>query len=131
MEVVCAVLRRDTELLLALRPEGKKLAGNWEFPGGKIEHGESSEEAVKRELVEELGCQVEVLRKGPVVLHTYPWCVVRMHSLECVLAPGSPEPHALEHDALAWVRPEELGSYALAPADVPLLPWVASLFDAE
>lgn len=125
------MLRCGPDLLIALRPEGKRLAGLWEFPGGKLEPGETPEVAVQRELMEELGCQVETRQSGPIIMHTYPWCVVRMHSLECVLAPGSPQPSALEHQALAWVRPEKLSSYNLAPADLPLLPWVASLMEAE
>lgn len=128
VEVVCAVLRREGTLLVARRPAGKKLAGLWEFPGGKIEPGETAEAALRRELREELGCEAGVLRRGPVILHEYPWCTVRMHSFECALGAGSPEPAALEHDEIAWIMPAEMLRLDLAPADAPLIPWVRGLF---
>ncbi len=130
VEVVCAVLRRGGRLLVARRPAGKRLAGCWEFPGGKIEPGETAEAALLRELREELGCAARVLRRGPVILHEYPWCAVRMHSFECALEAGGGEPAALEHDEIAWIEPAELDRLELAPADVPLAPWARGLFEA-
>jgi 8-oxo-dGTP diphosphatase len=119
--VVCAILFKEGRILLAQRPPGKKLAGQWEFAGGKIEPGESAEAALHRELQEELGCSVRILRELAPVTHDYPWCRVVMTPFICELAPGSAEPHPHEHTALAWVKPKNLRDYDLAPADVPLL----------
>ncbi len=127
VDVVCAVIRRGAEVLVARRPEGKRLAGLWEFPGGKLEPGEAPEAALHRELQEELGCHVCELLAGPEVVHAYPWCTVRMFAFACLLDPAGPEPSALEHEALAWVAPGDLDRLDLAPADQPLLPWVRAL----
>lgn len=127
LDVVCAVIRRSREVLIARRPEGKSLAGLWEFPGGKIEPGEPAATALHRELYEELGCRVAGLQPGPEVLHAYPWGRVRLFAFACSLDAGGPEPRALEHAALAWVLPEQLTEFDLAPADLPLLPWVRTL----
>jgi 8-oxo-dGTP diphosphatase len=113
VEVVAAVVRRDQEYLVCLRPAHKRHGGLWEFPGGKLDPGESLAEAARRELHEELA--VEVVRVGPV-LH-------RAHD------PGSPftirfveveirgDPVALEHDALVWAAPDGLLDLPLAPGD--------------
>ena len=127
VEVVCAVICRGREVLIARRPAGKRLAGLWEFPGGKLEPGELPEAALHRELVEELGCRVVELLAGPEVVHAYPWCTVRMFAFACRLDLEGPAPAALEHEALAWVAPERLTDFDLAPADLPLLPWVRAL----
>ncbi|MEZ5387100.1 MAG: (deoxy)nucleoside triphosphate pyrophosphohydrolase [Prosthecobacter sp.] len=119
--VVCAILFREGRILLAQRPPGKKLAGMWEFAGGKIEPGESAENALHRELQEELGCEVSILRELAPVTHDYPWCRVVMTPFICELAPGSAEPHPHEHTELAWVKPENLRDYDLAPADLPVV----------
>ena len=113
IRVVAAVVERDGRLLLCRRPRGKRHAGLWEFPGGKLLPGESIEEAAGRELAEELA--VEVLSVGDLLLELpdpgSPF-VVEFHPVEI-----AGEPVALEHDALAWVRPEELGGLDLAPGD--------------
>jgi 8-oxo-dGTP diphosphatase len=127
VEVVCAVICRGREVLIARRPAGKRLAGLWEFPGGKLEPGEPPEAALHRELLEELGCRVVALQPGPEVVHAYPWCTVRMFAFACRLDPDGPVPVALEHEALAWVAPERLTDFELAPADLPLLAWVRVL----
>jgi 8-oxo-dGTP diphosphatase len=128
VEVVCAVICRGGEVLMARRPAGKRLAGLWEFPGGKLEAGEAPAAALHRELVEELGCRVVDLQAGPEVVHAYPWCTVRMFAFACRLDPAGPEPRALEHEAIEWVAPERFMEFDLAPADLPLLPWVRALF---
>lgn len=113
IRVVAAVVERDGRLLLCRRPEGKRHAGLWEFPGGKLLPGESIAEAARRELAEELA--VEVLSVGDLLLELpdpgSPF-VVEFHRVEI-----AGEPVALEHDGLAWVRPEELGGLDLAPSD--------------
>ena len=119
--VVCAIIFKEGRILLAQRPPGKKLSGQWEFAGGKIEPGESAENALHRELREELGCSVRITRELAPVTHDYPWCRVVMTPFVCELAPGSDEPHPHEHTALAWVKPENLRDYDLAPADLPVV----------
>ena len=114
--VVAGVVRRKGRLLLCQRPEGKRLGLLWEFPGGKVEAGETPEAALERELKEELnvttrtGRVLDVLRAddrngGDLLLLFYESEIV------------SGEPETVECRALAWVRPEEAAAYDLAPAD--------------
>lgn len=124
VHVVCAILERDGLVLVAERPEGKRLAGYWEFPGGKVEPEESPETALHRELEEELGCKVEVLAAGPAVLHEYGWGSILLHPFRCRLQPSSREPEAREHAALKWVEQHRLVGTKLAPADIPVLAWL-------
>jgi 8-oxo-dGTP diphosphatase len=119
--VVCAILVRGDRILLAQRPPDKKLGGLWEFPGGKVEAGESAEAALHRELHEELGCTVRITQTLAPFVHAYDWGRIELIPFVCELAEGSPEPHAHEHTALAWVERGELKEYELAPADVPLV----------
>jgi 8-oxo-dGTP diphosphatase len=121
--VVCALIWNptQTELLIARRPPGKHLAGLWEFPGGKIDPGESAEQALHRELQEELGCQVDILLTLPEIPHTYPWVEILMTPFVCRLTPTSAPAQALEHTELAWVTWDQLPDYDLAAADLPLL----------
>lgn len=119
--VVCAILVRGERILLAQRPPDKKLGGLWEFPGGKVEAGESAEAALHRELQEELGCTVRITQTLAPFVHAYDWGRIELIPFVCELAEGSPEPHAHEHTALVWVERGELRSYELAPADVPLV----------
>ncbi len=119
--VVCALIVRDDRVLLARRPAGKHLALKWEFPGGKVEPGEDAEAALVREIKEELGCEIEVLRALPAHEHEYERGRIRLIPFLCRIAEGSAEPCAHEHDALAWARVEELMDYDLAPADVPVV----------
>jgi 8-oxo-dGTP diphosphatase len=119
--VVCAILVRGDRILLAQRPPDKKLGGLWEFPGGKVEAGESAEAALHRELQEELGCTVRITQTLAPFVHAYDWGRIELIPFVCELAEGRPEPHAHEHTALAWVERGELKEYELAPADVPLV----------
>lgn len=119
--VVCALIERDGRLLLAQRPVDKHLPRKWEFPGGKVEPGEDSTAAIIREIREELGCEVEITRALPRFPFTYGMVIIEMIPYVCVLAAYSPEPHPHEHLALAWALPNELLSYDLAPADVPVI----------
>lgn len=118
MRVTAAILWRAGEVLLARRTRPRWLAGKWEFPGGKIEPGESPETCLARELAEELGIQVEVAAHFMNTVHVYPELTVELVVHEVRLVSGQPTPH--DHDRLAWVRPEQLQSYDLVPADLPI-----------
>lgn len=128
VDVVCAVIRRqDGRILVAQRPAGKHLAGFWEFPGGKIDPGETPEAALHRELEEELGCAVDIEATGPLVLHAYDWGSIRLHPFLCRLASRSPAPQAHEHSALDWIFQKNLSGLSLAPADVPVVKWLVQM----
>jgi 8-oxo-dGTP diphosphatase len=119
--VVCALIERDGCLLLAQRPAHKHLPLKWEFPGGKVEAGEDPAAAIRREIREELGCEIQVVRALPDFLHDYSPVVIRMLPFVCRFAPASAEPQPHEHRAIAWVRPPALRSYDLAAADLPVV----------
>jgi 8-oxo-dGTP diphosphatase len=121
--VVAAVALVDVDgrVLLAQRPEGKVMAGLWEFPGGKVEPGETPERAVIRELKEELGLDVEHSCLAPLTFasHAYEGFHLLMPLYVCRVWRGTPTPH--EHQRLAWARPRDLDRYAMPPADRPLV----------
>lgn len=128
VDVVCAVIQQqDGRILIAQRPPGKTLAGLWEFPGGKVDPGEEPSQALHREIMEELGCEVTLLRVGPPVLHEYAWGCIRLHPFLCELTEGSPLPYAHEHTALEWVFQKNISLPNLAPADIPILRWLGAL----
>jgi len=118
--VVAAVIERGGRVLLAQRPGHKHLALKWEFPGGKVEPGETAEAALLREIREELNGEVCVIRPLPRFTHTYDRTTIEMIPFVCHLVPGSPEPQPAEHVAIAWVLPHELAGYDLAAADLPV-----------
>ena len=119
--VVCAVIEREGRVLIAQRPPHKLMPLKWEFPGGKVELGEEPTAAIVREIREELGCTVTVLRALPPFTHDYKTVVITMIPFVCALTPDSPAPHAHEHVALAWVPPAGLHAYDLAAADWPVV----------
>lgn len=120
--VVAAVITDDRgRFLLAQRPAHKKLGLKWEFPGGKVEPGETPEAALARELREELGIEITGIEPLPLFRHDYGFAVIDMIPLRCRLAPASPVPHAHEHVGLVWAELAALGSYDLAPADLPVV----------
>ena len=119
--VVCAVIEHEGRLLLAQRPPDKHLPLKWEFAGGKVEPGENPAAAIAREIREELGCEIVILRALPGFPYDYTRVVIEMIPFVCVLAPGSPAPHPHEHVALAWVTPDQVTNYDLAPADLPVV----------
>ena len=113
IRVVAAVVERDGRLLLCRRPEGKRHAGLWEFPGGKLHPGEAVADAARRELAEELA--VEVLAVGERLLALPDPGSAFVVEFYPVKIAGQPE--ALEHAELGWFRPEELACLDLAPSD--------------
>ena len=120
IDVVAAVLRdREGRVLIAERPAGKPLAGYWEFPGGKLEHGEPEAEALKRELHEELGIEVQAAYRLLGFSHLYPERRVHLHVWRVTRYSGTPAAH--EGQSLAWGKPERLMDWKLLPADEPIV----------
>jgi 8-oxo-dGTP diphosphatase len=117
-----ALIDPDGRVLLAQRPEGKSLAGLWEFPGGKVEPGESPEAALIRELQEELGIDTWASCLAPLTFasHSYPDFHLLMPLFACRKWNGIVT--GCEGQSLAWVRPENLRDYPMPPADLPLIP---------
>ena len=122
VKVVCGIIQRlDGAVLVAKRPVGKHLAGKWEFPGGKLEKGEGEEKALRRELLEELGCRVNIVVKLHHSHHTYEHGIaIEMIPIICELMEGSDPPTDLEHEEIRWVVANEIGAYDLAEADLPV-----------
>ena len=123
----CALVDADGRVLLAQRPEGKSLAGLWEFPGGKVEPGETPEETLIRELDEELGIQTKVACLAPLTFasHTYDDFHLLMPLYICRRFEGVAR--GREGQAIKWVRPKALRDYPMPPADEPLIPFLVDL----
>ncbi len=124
--VVAAVIRRGSRILIAQRREGGERGGQWEFPGGKVESGESDPEALRREIREELGCEVEVGRLLVRHRHRYPDLEVELAFYACDLPPGS-DPLPLGCAALEWAEDGRLPAWDFCEADRPVLGDLARL----
>ncbi len=120
--VACALIDVDNRVLVTQRPEGKQLAGLWEFPGGKLEPGERPEGALIRELREELGIEVKEACLAPLTFasHGYESFHLLMPLYVCRRWEGLVQPQ--EAQAMKWVRPGKLRELAMPPADEPLIP---------
>jgi 8-oxo-dGTP diphosphatase len=116
-----ALVDPDGRVLLAQRPPGKAMAGLWEFPGGKVNPGETPEAALIRELAEELGIDVTASCLAPLTFasHSYPDFHLLMPLYVCRKWSGMPV--AREGQRLTWVQPARLGDYPMPPADAPLI----------
>ena len=129
--LVAAVALLDAEgrVMIASRPEGKSFAGQWEFPGGKLEKGETPEQALSREMEEEMGITIAPQNLSPLtfVSHAYPDLKFHllMNLFACRLWQGTPHPK--EGQKLAWVSPKDFSQYTFLPADVPLLPFISKM----
>jgi 8-oxo-dGTP diphosphatase len=123
----CALVDSDGRVLIAQRPEGKSMAGLWEFPGGKVEAGEMPEQSLIRELQEELGITVRQECLAPLTFasHSYPEFHLLMPLYVCRRWEGFVE--AREKQRLKWVRPNELRNYPMPPADEPLISHLMAL----
>lgn len=117
-----ALIDVDGRVLLAQRPEGKSMAGLWEFPGGKVEQGETPEVALIRELQEELGINTWESCLAPLTFasHSYDDFHLLMPLFACRKWNGTPVPR--ENQKLAWVKSGDLKDYPMPPADVPIIP---------
>jgi 8-oxo-dGTP diphosphatase len=123
----CALVDIDGRVLLAQRPEGRSLAGLWEFPGGKVEPGETPEEAVIRELNEELAIDISESCLAPFTFasHTYDAFHLLMPLYVCRKWEG--QISAQEGQQIAWVRPNRMSTYPMPPADLPLVAMLQDL----
>jgi 8-oxo-dGTP diphosphatase len=119
--VVCAIIEQNDQVLCALRSERMSLAGKWEFPGGKLELNELPEEALIREIKEELNISIKIIEALPVSEYSYvPEKVIRLIPFRCVIQ-NNETPVATEHAELRWVKKEDLQKLNWAEADVPIV----------
>lgn len=119
IRVAAAIIRQGDKILITERPEGTHLEGLWEFPGGKVEDGETIEECIIREIEEELGVEI---RPGTLLLtvnHEYESKIVELYVFECALIKGTPSP--LEGQDMRWVDTCELSAYSFPPPDLKIL----------
>lgn len=134
VEVAVGILYDSSDsILLGQRPEGKPYAGYWEFPGGKVEKGESVFEALSRELAEEIGIQIQDATELMVIEHDYPHAYVRLHV--CLVKNWKGQIKGLESQALHWISKAQIIKSALPvtpvlPAAAPMLDRLRELFDS-
>ena len=119
LPVCAAVIVQQGRILLTKRPDDKKLGGYWEFPGGKVDPGETLTAALIRELHEELAIHIRVGAHLATLSHRYPWGEVRIHAFFCRWERGTIR--HLEVAGHSWATPAELDSYRILPADAPLI----------
>jgi 8-oxo-dGTP diphosphatase len=125
--VACALIDADGRILIAQRPEGKGMAGLWEFPGGKVEAGESPEATLIRELDEELGIAVKPACLAPLTFASFAYEKFHLLMPLYVCRRWEGLVVAKEHAALRWVRPQNLRDFPMPPADEPLIPALLDL----
>jgi 8-oxo-dGTP diphosphatase len=117
IEVVGAVIVRDGQILCAQRSNTGHLPLKWEFPGGKIERGESPKDALEREISEELKCVIKVERPITNTIYEYEFATISLTTFYCVLIDGVPQ--LTEHAEVMWLAPSDLPTLDWAPADIP------------
>ena len=126
VEVVGAIIKNGDRYLVGQRAANKSQGGLWEFMGGKIEPGETPEQALARECREELDLEIENEHIIDSVVHEYPEKTIRLTLIECTPKVGS-TPRALEHQQIRWVTPREMDALDFAPADNECLNMIGSL----
>lgn len=130
IDVVGAAIVRDGKVLCARRGNGKSLAGYWEFPGGKVKPGESRREALRREIEEELLCEVTIADEVCTSIQRYDFGTVQLTTFICHLESGTPR--LTEHQEIRWERPEDMPSLDWAPADVEAVRLISTMnFDRK
>ena len=129
--VACALIDKDGRVLIAQRPQGKAMAGLWEFPGGKVEAGERPEDTLIRELREELSIEVKEPCLAPLTFASFPYPDFHLLMPLYVCRRWEGVVVAREHAALKWVRPQKLREFPMPPADEPLIPALIDLVGAQ
>lgn len=119
LHVACAIIECDNRVLAAQRSGTMSLPFKWEFPGGKIKTGENSAECLRREILEELGVAITVIRSLSPSTHEYQEIAVTLYPFVCAITDGKMQPH--EHAALIWLPPQDLSFLDWAAADLPVL----------
>ncbi|MDM5153179.1 (deoxy)nucleoside triphosphate pyrophosphohydrolase [Bacillus sp. DX1.1] len=119
IHVVGAVIIENEKILCAQRGSAKSLPLKWEFPGGKIEEGESPQEALRREISEEMHCKIEIGDQVEHTVYEYDFGIVHLTTFYCKLIEGKPV--LTEHVSIKWLSPDELKSLDWAPADIPAI----------
>lgn len=119
INVVAGILKKDNKILIARKKEGKSLAGYWEFPGGKIEDGETTQESLIRELMEEMNINIKVNEYVGESIYDYGNIVISLKGYLAEILDG--EIALTDHDKYEWVTLDEIGSYKIAPADIQLV----------
>lgn len=119
IHVTCAIIERAGRVLATQRSAAMSMPHKWEFPGGKIDPGETAEECLRRELLEEIGIKARIGRSLPASTHQYPAFTITLHPFVCTIEEGEIVLH--EHEALLWLEPGELLCLDWAEADIPVL----------
>jgi mutator protein MutT len=119
VNVVAAIIRRAGKILITQRFDKAHLGGMWEFPGGKVEAGETLEATLQREIREELGIKIQVDDEYLRTEHDYPAKSIRLHFFNCTILEGEPQP--LDVADLRWVEPPQLSDFQFPPADAELI----------
>lgn len=119
IHVACAIIEKDGKVLCAQRSESMSLPLKWEFPGGKIDVGESPEECLQRELAEEMGISIRVKESLPLSTHHYPTFSITLYAFICLIEAGEIILH--EHADIAWLPPKQLNTLDWAKADLPVI----------
>lgn len=127
VDVVAALIWEKDKFLICQRPANKMRGLLWEFVGGKVEPGETKEQALKRECMEELAVQIDVDRTFMEVVHEYPDMLIRLTLFHCTIPEGFPK--ALEHNDLKWIHPSETDHYAFCPADTDILKEIKRIYE--
>lgn len=122
VDVVAAVLCRDGKYFIAQRPHDKQLGGMWEFPGGKVEEGETHESALKREMLEEFEAEISVGSYIASTMHAVEGRIINLHFYHSILTGNVFK--VIEHADSAWCSVEEMKTFGLAPADFDILPFL-------
>ena len=127
IDVVAALIWEKDKFMICQRPANKARGLLWEFVGGKVEHGETMEQALDRECVEELAVHVDVGDLFMEVIHEYPDILIRLRLYHCTIPEGFPQ--ALEHNDIRWIHPSEIDQYAFCPADTDILKQIKKVYE--